>query len=107
LAAVTIFHLVIDAVWSAADASAGPYAPPSLASEGFVHGSTAAQLERVVAERFPDRDDLLVLEIDPSRLTGELRWEDSHGDGRLFPHVYGPIDREAIVAVRRHGTGRT
>ena len=91
-----IFHLVACEIWREV---AGAYAPESLAAEGFVHCSTAQQLERVAIERFTGRKDLLVLRIDPSRLTAEVRWEDSHADGELFPHIHGPVDRQAILAV--------
>jgi uncharacterized protein (DUF952 family) len=100
---VVIFHLVVQDAWGAVT---GPYAPPSLVAEGFVHCSTAAQVEHVAAERFAGRDDLLVLTIDPSLLTTEVKWEDSHADGERFPHVYGPIHPEAIVAVAPFAPGR-
>lgn len=98
-----ILHLVVRDVW---DTVEGAYAPPSLDTEGFVHCSTPAQVERVAAERFAGRDDVLVLTIDPASLGAELRWEDSHDDGELFPHVYGPIDAVAVVAVVRYDPGR-
>jgi uncharacterized protein (DUF952 family) len=48
-----------------------------------------------------------VLKIDPSLLASELRWEPPSGgspppgvpEGELFPHVYGPINLDAIVNV--------
>lgn len=52
--------------------------------------------------------ELLLLCIDPGRLTSPVRDEDP-GTGELFPHVYGPIDRPAIRAVhpmRRDDAGR-
>jgi uncharacterized protein (DUF952 family) len=69
-----------------------------------------------VANRFY-RDvpgDFLVLVIDPARLTAPLRDEPaSPGDavgrwrdltsGHLFPHIYGPLNRDAIVEVRPAG----
>ncbi len=94
-----IFHLVAREAW---DQVPGDYAPRSLETEGFVHCSTQQQLERVAIERFAGDDDLLVLRIDPSRLTAELRWEDSHADGELFPHIHGPVDRQAILSVEPH-----
>lgn len=94
---VTLFHVTtVDAFDEAAP---GPHRTASLDTEGFVHCSTAEQLGPVIAERYAGRDDLVVLELDPDRLTSNLWWEDSHGDGRRFPHVYGPLDRAAIVAV--------
>ena len=73
--------------------------PMSLATEGFVHCSTAQQLEATANAYFAGADDLVLVTIDESGLTSELRWEDSHGDGRLFPHLYGPIDGVAVVSV--------
>ena len=39
----------------------------------------------------------MLLVVDPARLTPEVREEESHGE--TFPHVYGPIDRAAVVRV--------
>ena len=84
------------AEWAAAS---DPYAPASVAAEGFVHCSTATQVVGVATGLFAGRDDLLLLHIDPARLDGELRWEDCYDHGQAFPHVYAPIDHDAIVAV--------
>ncbi len=48
------------------------------------------------------RTDLVVLEIDEARLAAPAVWEEGdppHPDGRLFPHVYGPIPVAAVVTV--------
>ena len=45
-------------------------------------------------ERFAGRDDLILLEIDADRLSAELRWENG------FPHLYGPLELEAVVSAR-------
>jgi uncharacterized protein (DUF952 family) len=53
-------------------------------------------------------DDLLVLAIDPERLTHPLKAEPARS-GEVFPHVYGPIDRGAVVSARpmaRDGSGK-
>lgn len=86
-----------------------PYAPPSLASEGFVHCSAdeASALAIADAHYRAARGPLLVLVIDESRLTGEVRWEESRDT--LFPHVHGPIERAAVTTlleVRRDADGR-
>jgi uncharacterized protein (DUF952 family) len=43
---------------------------------------------------------MVVLVIDPDRLTSELRWEPGADLAtELFPHVYGPINLDAVVQV--------
>ena len=71
-------------------------------SSGFVHLSTPGQV-RLPAERpFPRRDDLVLLVVDPPRLSDPVRWKPGHpGDpeGRLFPRLHGPLPTRAVVAV--------
>ncbi|MFF0436056.1 DUF952 domain-containing protein [Streptomyces sp. NPDC004327] len=102
-----LLHVVPLDAWSADPAL--PYAPSSLAAEGFVHCSPDEPAALAVADAHY-RDvpgPLLVLVIDETRLAGEVRWEGS--GGVLFPHVYGPIERSAVTAVlqvRRDADGR-
>ena len=103
----TILHLTARADWQAAQA-AGQYTAPSLAGEGFIHCSTRKQIATVANRFYAGQHGLVVLVIDPARLRTELRWEPpAHpgpveagpgGEG-LFPHVYGPIDPQAVVQV--------
>jgi len=90
-------HIATPAEWVAAQA-AGQVAPPSLATEGFVHCSTRAQLPGTLARHFAGAGDLVVLVLDPGALGAELRWEGIPG-GEAFPHVYGPIPTAAVTAV--------
>ncbi|MBD3784167.1 MAG: DUF952 domain-containing protein [Micrococcales bacterium] len=101
-----LFH-VADAVEWADALTAGRYERStrglSLAEVGFVHLSTAAQWPGVLERFYADHDgDLLLLTIDPTRLgDSELRWETGHpGSDELFPHLYGPLDVEAVTEVR-------
>jgi uncharacterized protein (DUF952 family) len=41
---------------------------------------------------------LLLLTIDPARLSSPVR-DDEIAPGIVYPHVYGPIDLDAVVAV--------
>ena len=55
--------------------------------DGFIHLSSAAQLEETIRLHFgPQR--LLILGFDADAL--DLRWEASRG-GALFPHLYAPL----------------
>jgi uncharacterized protein (DUF952 family) len=91
-----IYHILPRGDWRP---GAGPYRAPSLAGEGFIHCSNHDQVACVANLFYADQEDLLVLVIDAGRLTAPLRDEDA-GTGERFPHVYGPIDREAVVEAR-------
>jgi uncharacterized protein (DUF952 family) len=80
------------------------YAPDSLRSEGFVHCSTLAQVIDTANRFYRGQKDLVVLYIEESRLTAELKYEApamSHGEaaGELFPHLYGELNVEAVERV--------
>ena len=91
-----IYHLVPKAAWEIAPP--GPFRAPSLESEGFIHCSNREQVARSANKFYADELEMLVLAIDPARLSSELRDEEGR-PGELFPHIYGPIDREAIIEV--------
>lgn len=83
------------------------YSTDSLAKEGFIHCSNHDQVIRVANQFYGQEQALLILCINVDRLTSPVRDEDG-GTGELFPHVYGPIDRVAIVeerALRRDKDG--
>ncbi|NIH77517.1 DUF952 domain-containing protein [Amycolatopsis viridis] len=92
-----ILHVCAASEWTGAD-----YRAPSLDTVGFIHCADPGTVVIPANARFTGRRDLVLLEIDPSRLDVPLRWEEGdppHPDGVLFPHVYGRIPAEAVVAV--------
>ncbi len=100
-----ILHLTSKAAWLAA-AEEGLYAPESLSAEGFIHCSTGSQIESVANTFYRGQQGLVLLVIDPSGLTAEIKWEPpaepepTHArEGELFPHLYGPLNAEAVVKV--------
>lgn len=94
-----IFHLTARADWSAAQAG-GEYSADSLAGQGFIHCSRLDQILRVADTFYPGQAGLVLLEIDPTRLTSELRWDPGADLAtELFPHVYGPINLNAVLQV--------
>jgi uncharacterized protein (DUF952 family) len=81
------------------DPDAGEYLPAAYAAEGFIHTSRMPELLAAAGNRHY-RDDprpYLVLTIDLDRATAPWRYD---APGEEFPHVYGPLNREAIVDVR-------
>lgn len=96
-----LLHLTTPAEWRAAQDS-GVLVPPSLADLGFVHLSRPAQVHLPAARLFPGRRDVVVLVVDPARLTAPVRDEPGvPGDpaSMRFPHLYGPLPTAAVVAV--------
>ena len=60
-------------------------APVDLA-DGYIHLSTAAQLDETVARHFAGQTDLAVAAVDLAALGEAVRWEVSRG-GQLFPRL--------------------
>ncbi|MDY6873070.1 MAG: DUF952 domain-containing protein [Chloroflexota bacterium] len=94
-----IYHILPEVDWTAAKA-AGEYRPESLATGGFIHFSLRRQVERVANAFYRDQNDLLLLEIDQDQLDAEVRFEDLLDEGMLFPHLYGPLNLDAVVGVQ-------
>ncbi len=99
-----IYHLALSSDWEAARAT-GDYRISTrgvtLEQEGFIHASRADQWP-VVRERFyaDVTEPLILLTIDPARLTADLRVEFVPEADDSFPHVYGPINLDAVVTTR-------
>ena len=65
--------------------------------DGYIHLSTAAQLTATVDKHFAGRDGLWIAEVDVAALGDLIRWEPSRG-GEDFPHLYGDLPLDAVVA---------
>jgi uncharacterized protein (DUF952 family) len=77
----------------------GEFRSDDLATEGFIHCSTAEQLPWVAEKFYKGQTGLVVLRIDTEKLESPLVWENPHEKWKVFPHVYGPISLEAVVGV--------
>jgi uncharacterized protein (DUF952 family) len=93
-----ILHITTAAEWEAAQAL-GDYRLDTLDSEGFIHCSTPAQVLGPANELYRGRTGLVLLVIDPSRLSSNLVYEDCYEAGEAFPHIYGPLNLDAVVQV--------
>ena len=67
------------------------------ARDGFIHFSTAAQVDGTARKHYFGQTGLFLIEVDADALGPALRWERSRND-ELFPHLYGELD---LGAVRR------
>lgn len=71
-------------------------------ADGYVHLSTAAQIEGTLARHFRDADLLSLLACETETLGGDLRWETARTD-QLFPHLYRHLRRDDVVWIRPIG----
>lgn len=92
-----LFHIVAPDDWAAAQ-PAGTYRAASLDAEGFIHCSFGDQVRGTLSRHYAGRRGLLVLELDRARIAAPIRVEYSPASGDSFPHVYGPIPVDAVVA---------
>ena len=100
-----IYHLTLASYYESLDKDAD-YLPAEFDADRFVHCSAGKeQLLRAANRYYKDAPgDFVLLTIDEDALHAELRYEQSMpnpaADGELFPHVFGPLNRDAITEVR-------
>ena len=88
-----IYHLAEPKDWAA---STDEYVCASLEEEGFIHCSTADQVSRTARQIFTNRNDLVLLAIDPDSLGDLVVYEDLYDLDEDFPHIYGPLPTTAV-----------
>lgn len=103
-----ILHLTLVGDWNEARRTgAYPWSTRglTLAQVGYVHCSHEHQW-RGVRERFYadlSDDELVLLEIDESLLSSPVVVERLDGAPDEFPHIYGPLEIDAVVGERSLG----
>ncbi len=96
---MTVAFKIVDASEWAVARKAGSYAGSAVdLADGYIHLSTAEQLEETARRHYAGRTDLRLLDVDLDRLDA-VKWEPSRG-GVLFPHQYGPLPVAAVLADR-------
>ena len=99
-----IYHLALAADWAQAHAGDGGYRVSSIGrlldDVGFIHCSFENQLQRVADAFYRGRSDVVLLSIDESKLTSPIREENTEGGTEVYPHIYGPLNVDAVASVR-------
>jgi uncharacterized protein (DUF952 family) len=96
---VTAIYHITSAAEAAAAARSGTYAPAAFDADGFIHCSYRRQVREVANRRFSGRGDLVLMEIDPTKLAGEVVDENLEGGTDLFPHIYSRLPMAAVLQV--------
>ena len=97
-----LYHIARRQDWLAAQAT-GSYAISTLGKTlgdvGFIHLSFAHQVKMVADYIYSNTADLVLLKIDPEKLIAEVKIENVDGTTERFPHLYGPLNIEAVTKV--------
>lgn len=105
-----IYHIAAAADWEQAQRD-GQYTTSTrgltLAEQGYIHASTAGQVALVANTFYRGVPDLVLLVIDPERVGPEIRYERVPGQDQPYPHIYGPLNTDAVVAVLPFRPGPT
>ncbi len=91
-----IYIVIAQSHWNAA-LTQGFYESASLATEGFIHASKEEQVKGVLERHFKNQADLLLLHIDESKLTAELKYERAPAVNEEFPHIFGRLNIDAVI----------
>ena len=98
-----IYHIAEAADWAQAERD-GQYTTSTrgrtLAAEGFIHASTEDQVGPVADAFYRAAPDLVLLVIDTERVGSPIRYERVPGQPDPYPHIYGPLNPDAVVEVR-------
>lgn len=93
-----IYHITFRKDWENAQAK-GNYEHPSLQEEGFIHCSQESQISGVIERYYQGQSNLVKLVIDTDKLTSRYVFDWSPSVQDSFPHVYGPINLDAVTNV--------
>ncbi|CAN5399652.1 DUF952 domain-containing protein [soil metagenome] len=107
VASKTVAFKIVDASEWALAVAAGSYAGSAVdLKDGFIHLSSEDQLSETASKHYAGRTGLLLLTVDLTAVGPSVVWEPSRG-GALFPHIYGPMPIDAVVATQpfQVGTG--
>lgn len=100
----TIYHIAYAADWRAAQ-EVGEYRISTrgrtLDEQGFIHAGTAGQVEQIANWVYKDpAGELVILVIDTDQVGSEVKYDPVSGFDDPLPHIYGPLNVDAVVDVR-------
>jgi uncharacterized protein (DUF952 family) len=98
LQAPFFYHIATPAQWKQY-ADSIYYEAESLNTEGFIHASTASQVEATLNRYYKSEPTILLLKIEAAKLNVELKYELAPSVNEYFPHIYGQLNKDAIVNI--------
>src|SRR6266700_2543927 len=101
-----VYKICPRTLWREAERDGVFRGAPVDCADGYIHFSTAEQVEETAAKHFAGERDLVLVAVDTAALGAALRWEPSRG-GALFPHLYGELPCIPCVGRSRYRLVRT
>ena len=98
---MVLYHLAEADVWTAGVRNGeytGSTKGRSLADVGFIHCSFEDQVARVASMLFAEGERPILVTIDEAKLAAPVRVEAADEGGEEFPHIYGPLNLDAVVS---------
>jgi uncharacterized protein (DUF952 family) len=92
-----VFKILGEAEWTLFQAEGRYIGSAADRNDGFIHFSTAAQVQATLAKHYAGQSALLLLAVAPEDLPEPLKWEEARG-GQLFPHLYTALPLGAVKA---------
>ena len=93
-----IYHIAGKNDWLEAKHK-GFYSCESLKNEGFIHCSTQQQIIPVANRFYKGAKNLVLLQLDEEKVNQKIKYENLESGEELFPHIYGPINPDAVINV--------
>ncbi len=93
-----LYHITEKDRWLTQSPS-GSYTPNGFEKEGFIHCSTATQVLDVANKFYKGQNNLLLLVIDSNLVTARIIFENLEGGEEQFPHIYGKLNTNAVIAI--------
>ncbi len=95
-----VYKILTAEQWATLDATGTFAGAPIDLADGYVHASTASQVQETADTHFAGAEGLMIAALDTDTYGDDLVWEKSRG-GQDFPHIYNrPLLRSELVWVR-------
>ena len=92
----TVYKIVSTEVWNNAVAAGIFQGADVDITDGYIHFSTADQVQSTLQKHFSRQSDLTLVAVDAQLLVGQIVYEEAR-EGELFPHLYSPLDMGSVI----------
>ena len=87
-----IFKIIPAGEWEETEKAGIYYGSEHDNRDGFLHFSTAAQLQETIRRHYAGAWSVVVIAVKAAAMGEALKYEHSATRGEDFPHLYGPLD---------------